>query len=199
MRRFLTCAPMILLLALLLAACGRAGGNDGEQLALDIRTRMLEAAGCQMEAEVLADYGDRVYSYTLSFQWQREGESVLKVLAPDNIKGVEAVIEKGQTVLQFDGARLETGDLDAQGLSPIDALPALLTACQEGYITNIGTEKLGEEDTVRVTYGNANQEIVDTVQYCVWYQRESGQPLTAEIVSDGRTVIRCNFHSFSIT
>lgn len=190
LRRLFALIPMILFLA----SCGTTT-REGEKLALDVRARALEATACQMEAEVLADYGDRVYTYTLSFQWNEAGESRITVQAPETIRGVTAVIAEGETKLLYEGAELETGPLSSNGLSPLDALPALLTACREGYISQVDMERWGDVLAVRVTYGEGDGSVVDAVQYRIWYAVETGQPLYGEILSGGKSVIQCTFQS----
>lgn len=196
MRRFWTCAPMILLI-LLLAACGR--DSKAEERALAIRAQLIGAATCTMESELSADYGDRLYVYTLTYQWNKAGGGMVTVLAPENIAGVTAIVEGGQTSLTYEGVRLETGSLSSEGLSPLDALPALLTQCREGYISDAGFEKWKDTGALSVTYGDPSKENPSPVTYRVWFAVDSGTPLYAEVMSEGKTVLRCEFHSFSFT
>lgn len=143
------CAPMMIL-CLILAACGGESGGQAEQLALDIRGEYLEMASCAGRTEVIADYGQRVYEYGISFQWEREGDLVLTVTAPVEAAGITARVSGEQTSLEYDGVRLETGPLNEDGLSPIDAIPALLRALREDFIAECGMEKLGETHTLRL-------------------------------------------------
>ena len=76
MRKLLFCVPMMILL---LSACtGGAEGNEAEELALQIRGEYLAAGGCTATAEITADYGQRVYTYTMDVSLEGE-ETVLKV------------------------------------------------------------------------------------------------------------------------
>lgn len=50
----------------------------------------------------------------------------LVITAPEEVAGITATVENGQTFLKFDGVQLETGPLNADGLSPLDALPAFI-------------------------------------------------------------------------
>ena len=59
MRKRLLC---VLMTALLLAGCGKAGVNEAEELALTIRGEYLAMEQCAMRASVTADYGQRVYA-----------------------------------------------------------------------------------------------------------------------------------------
>lgn len=194
MRRFLTCAPMILLL-LLLCACGK--DSKAEERALSIRAQLVNAEACVMQADLTADYGDRVYTYALNFDWKKAGQSSLTVLKPDNIAGVTAVLEEGKTALTYEGTSLDTGTLSDEGLSPLDALPALLKAGREGYISGASFEKCGDTQAVEVTYGDPEKGEAMSVTYRIWYAADTGTPLQAEIMNQGKTVLRCTFSSFS--
>ena len=74
--------------------------------------------------DLTADYGQRVYGYTVDFsETEKDGLSMV-ITAPENVAGVTARIADGQTALEYDGLQLETGPLNSYGLSPMDALPA---------------------------------------------------------------------------
>ena len=126
---------LMMILGLSLSACGGAeGGNRAEQLALDIRGEYLEMGGCTASLELTADYGQRVYTYGIGLNYAREGETTLTITAPENIAGVTARILEGETALEYDGMRVETGPLDDSGMSPVDAVPVLMDYVQEGFI-----------------------------------------------------------------
>lgn len=196
MRRLFALIPMIVLL---LTSCGPADGKKGESLALRVRTQATEASSCRMKADVTADYGDRVYGYTLDYQWNAEGDSRITVEAPETIRGITAVIHQGEVRLTYEETELETGALDKNGLAPLDALPALLRMCQEGYIAQADLEDWGEILAVRVTYGEADTSAVDAVQYRLWFSLETEQPVYGEILSGGQVILQCTFHSVEWT
>ena len=103
---------LMMILGLSLSACGGAeGGNRAEQLALDIRGEYLEMGGCTASLELTADYGSGVYRTGIGVSYDREGETILTVTAPENIAGVTARL-RGETALEYDGIRVETGPLD---------------------------------------------------------------------------------------
>lgn len=126
------CALMMTLV-LPLAACGGGEGSEAEEALSRVRGMYLEMTACTGHAEMTADYGQRVYTYGVDFSWQREGESLLTLTAPENVAGTVAHIAAGETALEYDGVMLETGPLNEEGLSPVDALPALLRYAREGF------------------------------------------------------------------
>ena len=137
-------------LCLTLTCCGGEGGSQAEQLALDIRGEYLAMAGCAASMEVTADYGQRVYEFGIDLTWQRKGESVLTLTAPENVAGVTARLAEGETALDYDGVRVETGPLDDTGLSPMSAVPVLLDYAQSGYIAACGIETVEDREVLRV-------------------------------------------------
>ena len=57
----------MILLLLASALCGCTGADDESQLALQLRSDFLAMDGCNGAMEVTADYGQRVYTYTVEF------------------------------------------------------------------------------------------------------------------------------------
>ena len=102
------------------------------------------------QLELTADYGQRVYTYGIDLSWQREGETVLTITAPENVAGITARILEGETALEYDGMRVETGPLDGSGMSPVDAVPVLLDYAEGGYIAACGMETVDEREVLRV-------------------------------------------------
>ena len=191
-------APMIIL-CLLLSACGGAGTDSSlEQRVLEIRGDYLSMTACGASAEVKADYGQRVYDFAMTFSWIRDGEMVITVTAPEEVAGITARLEEGETALEYDGVRLETGPLDPSGLSPVDAIPALLTCAREGFIAECGTELLGEAETLRLCCRDPDGQPGSGQEIQLWLDPASGALLRGELSVDGFTVIQCTFDGFTM-
>ncbi|NCE64009.1 hypothetical protein D1159_05260 [Pseudoflavonifractor sp. 524-17] len=188
-------------LCLLLSACGGgSGGGQAEELALGIRAEYLAADRCAAQAEIIADYGQRVYQYALDVDWAREGVSTLTITAPEEVAGVTARLQTGETALEYDGVRVETGPLNPEGLSPMDAVPALFTAAREGFLAQCTLESTQEGLTVLHTVirdPDAAPGAGTEVQ--LWFHGDTHALLRGEISQDGFTVIQCVFHQFVLT
>lgn len=188
-------------LLLLLAACGGegGGGNEAEQLVLEIRGEYLNMAGCTASMDVIADYGERVYQYGVDVTYERDGETVLTLTAPENVAGVSAHLEKGRTALEFDGVRVETGPLTDDGMSPVDAVPALLKAAREGFLAECVLE---EADGVRLLHAasrDPEKSPGSGVEIQLWFDAQTHDLVRGEISQDGYTVIQCVFTAFEMT
>ena len=198
MRHRWMCAPMMILL-LALSACGVRSGQQAEQLALDIRGEYLEMTACTGQMDLTADYGERVYEYSLSLRWEKEGDLSLTVTAPEEIAGVTARVSGEDTALEYDGVRLETGPLNGDGLSPVDAAPAMLQAMREGFIAECGMETLEEEQVLRLCCRDPDETAGNGVEITLWLHPETHALLRSEIAQDGFTVIQCVWKEFTFT
>ena len=187
---------MILLLALL-CACG--GGNADNELVLSLREDFQNMDAWSGEMELTADYGQRVYDYSVSFTGDREEGTTLTITAPEEAAGITAVAKEGQTWLDYDGVRLETGPLDPQGLSPMDALPALLTELETGTVAEVGTETDGDLSLLRLTLRDPEVTPGTGRETVFWFDKAQKTLLRAELRNDGATVVSCVFSSFTMT
>ena len=187
---------MILLLALL-CACG--GGNEDNDLVLSLREDFQNMDAWSGEMELTADYGQRVYDYSVSFTGSQEEGTTLTITAPEEAAGITAVAKEGQTWLDYDGVRLETGPLDPQGLSPMDALPALLTELETGTVAEVGTETDGDLSLLRLTLRDPEVTPGTGRETVFWFDKAQKTLLRAELRNDGATVVSCVFSSFTMT
>ena len=187
---------MILLLALL-CACG--GGNEDNDLVLSLREDFQNMDAWSGEMELTADYGQRVYDYSVSFTGSQEEGTTLTITAPEEAAGITAVAKEGQTWLDYDGVRLETGPLDPQGLSPMDALPALLTELETGTVAEVGTETDGDLSLLRLTLRDPEVTPGTGRETVFWFDKAQKMLLRAELRNDGATVVSCVFSSFTMT
>jgi len=193
-RKWLLCTQMILML-ILLSACG-GKETSGDAIALKFRTEYLAMQSCEGTAELLSDYGERVYEYTLSFSWQKSGDMKLTITKPEDLAGITAKITQGETLLEYEGASLETGPLTPGGLSPIDAIPAALDYIRDGYIAECGMEPLGERACLRLLFREPEEAAGEGTEAVLWLDKESGKLVRAEFMQEGFVVLSCQFSAF---
>ena len=197
MRARKLCTPMIALAcALILGGC--VGEQADNELALALRSDFLSMESCSGAMTVTADYGQRVCSYGLGFTSNRKDGMTLTVTAPEEVAGIKAHIAAGETFLEFDGIQLETGPLNPDGLSPLDALPAILTAVQSGYLAETGSEQEGERDTLRLCCRDPEKEPGEGLETVLWFDKEQKTLLRGELRQDGASILQCEFSSFNI-
>lgn len=189
----LFCALMMTLA--LLPGCG--GEKESRQEpALALRTQFLALKSCQAAASVTADYGDRTYTYEAVFSGDGLSGS-MAVSAPENIAGVVVTWGEGETALEIAGARLDTGPLSADGLSPADCFPLILESCCRGAMVSSCEETLDGAESLRVTFQNPDLPADADSQVDVWADPDTYALRRAEVSKDGRTVIALDFTEFT--
>ena len=193
MRKLLFCVPMMILL---LAACGggSAGGSEEETLALAIRGEYLEMTSCAATAEITADYGQRVYQYTMSVEASEE-ETALVITAPETVVGITARLKDKDSLLEYDGIAVETGPMNQQGLTPVSAVPALLEETRSGYMRACALEEDGT--LLRMDCGDPEGEPGKGVETTLWFDAETHALARGEIRVDGFRAILCEFTQFT--
>ena len=193
MRKLLFCVPMMILL---LAACGggSAGGSEEETLALAIRGEYLEMTSCAATAEITADYGQRVYQYTMSVEASEE-ETALVITAPETVAGITARLKDKDSLLEYDGIAEETGPMDQQGLTPESAVPALLEETRSGYMRACTLEEDGT--LLRMDCGDPEGEPGKGVETTLWFDADTHALARGEIRVDGFRAILCEFTQFT--
>ena len=194
MRRSL--AMCVLMMIPLLTACGGGAGSGSEELALTIRGEYLSAGGCTAQAEITADYGQRVYTYTVQLDVEGE-ETALTVTAPEMVAGVRARCAGGESWLEYDGAVLETGPLTPDGLSPLGGAAALWEAARSGFMDSCTMERLDQTETLRVLCRSPELEAGEGLETTLWFDADSHALLRGELAWEGRTVIPCILSGFA--
>ena len=178
MRRFLGFA---LLLCLCLTACGDSKADRSMQQAVDFRTALMSAEGCVFLAEVSADFGEKIYEFTLQCDYTPDDSAALTVTAPEMIAGIEATVSADGAKVTFDDTELDFGRLANGRVAPM-ALPWLLgRAWSSEYIGSAGKD--GENTLMTCLMGYGDEEI--TVE--TWLD-ENSVPIRCDVSCDG---VRC--------
>lgn len=186
MRRFLIPALMI---SLLLAGCR---GTAGTEQKIEEQRDRFAAAELSFTAEVTADLGSEVFECTLCCSASGDAVTV-EVTAPENIAGVRAHIKGGETTLEYDGVQLVVGRAGTEGVSPVSAMPLLMSALRTGHVIRAWTE------------GGAKGELAAAEIYAsddcgitVWFDTAAWTPVYAELSVDGEVAVKCNISGFTV-
>lgn len=195
MRKTLSC---VLMMTLLLCGCKAGGGEMApEEAALAVRDTYQSLAGWSAVADVTAEVGDKVFDFTLDARWQREGETVLTITAPELLSGITARIAKGETVLEYDGAGLSLGQLDGGGLTAVSAIPGLMEQIHKGYMARCAWA--GEEqELLQIAFCDPEAEPNTGTGYQIAFDREGYALVEAEVSVDGATVLTARFRNFTM-
>ena len=179
---------------LLLSGC-LMGGEDQKllDLALTIRGEYLAMTHFTAQAQVQADYGQRLYDYTLDVTGDSESIT-LSLTRPELLSGITARVQNGESFLEYEDLCLETGPLNDKGLSPMSAIPELLAQLRSGYLVAWNLE---EDGSLHITCGDADTSPDTGTVYDLWLDSESHILLRGEISTNGRRCIQCTFPIFT--
>ena len=189
MRKALLFAPMLMLL---LTACGGGGEKDP---AAELQAQYAAVESAVMEADITCHYEDEVRTYTLLCDYT-PAKSTVTVLSPTNLAGISATVADGTLSLSYEDISLDAGGYSAAAISPVAALPKLMTAAASGYVTERSEETLGERPCLRLACDLPDDE---GTLYTTWYDQQTLLPLRSEISSDGTMVFEVAWTRFELT
>lgn len=176
-------ALIVCAMLILLSACG----NNVKQRWESFNEKVTESA-ISFTCEVRAEYDDKTASFTLCYEDTADGCTVT-VIEPQCIAGVKAHLKDGTSSLEFDGAILDTGDLDRFGLSPLSALKEICAALRNSHADTFWMEQ--DKPVVQLIP-------TDELTLTVWFDVSFTAPEYAELASGGKTVIYCHFTNWQM-
>ncbi|MCC8182101.1 MAG: hypothetical protein LIO45_03860 [Clostridiales bacterium] len=189
-------ALMILPIVLLLSGCGLLGQST-EAKAEELRTVYQTMISFQASAEIIADYGDRAYQYTVTLSGNASA-GTMTVTSPESIAGTGTAWSDGSASLEYAGISLETGVLSPDGLSPADAMPVILAACQYGSVLESGRPAWGEDGESLYLLLQNPKTADEESQVAIWADPETYALRHADILWGDDRVISVTFTDFTI-
>ena len=182
-------AALFICLAMVLTGC--SSGNRDLDRGMAIRSSLLEAIQCSFDAEITADYGDKLYTFRVSCRGNSQGDLSFEVTAPESISGITGTVSNYAGKLTFDDVALQFDLMAEDQITPVAAPWILLKTLRSGYLTSAGMEG----DLLRLTIDDSYAE--DALQVDVWF--DSGdQPVRCGILHDGRQILSLTVENFQI-
>ena len=174
--------------SLLLIGCG--SGKSASERVGEKRAELEARGSLAFTAGLTADLGDEEFECTLRCASTPEGVEV-SVLKPENLAEVEALVSPDGETVTFSGLGLVL-PLGENGVSPFAAAAHILDALKSAHLTDAYELAAGDREYIAAeTYLGENGHVT------VWYALPDLEPEYAEIVSDGRAVIKCSISDLS--
>ena len=180
-----------LLAVLLVLLTGCAGKNQLLEQAMDLRAELLGCQECSFQAVITADYGDELYSFTLSCKSDNRGSTTFQVQAPESIAGITGKIDAQGGKLTFDDQAVQFPLMAEGQISPISGPWVLMKTLLGGYLTSCGKDG----DLTLVSIDDSYQE--DALHLDIWLN-ESRRPVRGEIFFDGRRIVTMELSDFEV-
>ena len=182
-------ALWLLLAALLLTGC--AGTPKEMDRALMLRTKLLQASSCTFDAEVSADYGDKLYTFDMRCEVDKNGDLHFRVTEPKSISGITGQISRQGGALTYDDTALYFGLLADDHLSPVSAPWVLMKALRGGFLTSAGMD----DGQLRLSVNDSYED--DALHLDIWLE-QGGLPVRAEILFRERRILSLDVRNFQI-
>lgn len=180
----------VLLLLLTLTGCASASGEMERAMAL--RAKILKAQSLSFETELNADYGDRLYTFSMGCTGDQNGDLTFAVTAPESIAGITGKIGPQGGKLTFDDTALQFDLMADDQISPVSAPWVLLKTLRSGCITAAGTE----EGRLRLTIDDSYRD--DALRLDIWLNEED-LPEKADILWAGRRILSLSVKNFVLS
>ena len=180
-------ALAVIVAVLILAGC--AGSDDEMSRAIAFREKLLKSAGCMFEATVTADYGEKLYTFTLACQTDSLGNLDFTVSEPESIAGIQGNIRVDGGHLTFDDKALAFETMADGMISPVSAPWVLINTLRSGYLSACGTD--GEH--LKLLLDDSYQE--EALRLDVWLDSQD-RPVRTEILWNGSRVLSVDVKNF---
>ena len=178
----------LMLSALLLSGCG--GENPELNRAMALRAELLTSS-VTFDAEITADYGDEIHTFSVYCEGDSQGNLGFRVTAPETIADITGRMESGEGKLTYLDTVLVFPLLAEEQLSPVSAPWIVYTTLRSGYLTAAGME----DNLLRLTIDDSYEEDALTVD--IWLD-ETDTPVRAEILYDGRRILTLIIKNFQM-
>lgn len=186
MRRVIV--PALMIIALILGGCGSGGlEKDFEEA----RKQLAEAEKLSFTADVTAELSGSVFECRLLCT-RSKGETLVEVIAPENISGIKARLGEGEAHIEYEGIILAIGDPTKGECSPISAVAAIMSALVEAPLSLIWKEKAQERELIAGEF-----YVSETESARLWFSKENYSLVHAELVSEGQAVVKCRIEEFT--
>ncbi|MBQ4641352.1 MAG: hypothetical protein IJB47_01920 [Oscillospiraceae bacterium] len=117
----------------ILTGCSKQSSLDR---AIRLRSDIVAGNGCSFVCEITADYGEKIYTFGMDCQADREGNLSFTVTKPDTICGICGRITSQEGALTFDDRVLAFETIADDHLTPVSAPWFFLRAICSGYINS---------------------------------------------------------------
>lgn len=127
----------VILLVLFLSGCGGASGEMNRSLML---REKLQKGSCAFTAKVTADYGDKLYIFTLNCVGDAQGDLSFTVEEPESISGITGRITGAGGELTFEDTALSFPLMADGQVTPVSGPWLLLKTLRSGYLSSAGMD-----------------------------------------------------------
>ncbi len=168
---------------------GCKASEDCLDKGISFRNRLLESNGCSFQSEITADYGERVYQFSMACRADKDGNVTFEVQAPESISGICGKITGQSSAITFDDQILAFQSLTDDQITPVNAPWILLKTLRSGYIRSCAEEDGGFALVIDDSY--AENALRLNISF------EENVPEQCEIFWKGRRILTVAIEAFA--
>ena len=176
-------------LCLVFLLCGCSKSNEPLEKGISLRNKILESNGCSFGATVTADYGEKLYVFSMDCTSDKEGNVTFCVTKPETIAGITGKISTQGGTLTFDDKVLAFETLADGEISPVAAPWVFLKTLRSGYMRGCSDENKGYQIVIDDSYE------ADALRLNIFVENNS--PISGEIFWKGRRVLSITVDNFT--
>ena len=180
---------LIAVFLMLFVLCG-CSSNSALDSAMKLREKLLNGNGCEFQAIITADYGDKLYSFSVACKADTAGRVDFTVLKPESIQGISGYISADGGNLTFDDEVLSFAMIADGQITPVSAPWLFIRTLQGGYIKGCATTEEGMHLQIDDSY------LEDAMQVDV-FTDSSIIPTRTEFLWRGRRILSMDIECFT--
>ncbi len=177
------------IMCVLCLLCGCANSGESVNKALAMRSKLSNSAGCSFHTVVNADYGDKLYKFSMDCKTDQEGNLIFCVTEPETIAGITGKISSSGGAITFDDKVLAFQTIADGQITPVTAPWLLIKTLAGGYINGCTTG----DDGYQISIDDSYEE--DALRLNIWIQGDV--PVSAEIFWQGRRFLTLSVEDFA--
>ncbi len=178
------------ILCFLVLVSGCSNENKSLERALSLRSKLQDSSGCSFHTVVTADYGEKVYMFTMECQTDQEGNLFFTVTEPASIAGITGNIDNDGGAITFNDTVLAFQTIADDQVTPVTAPWLLIKTLRSGYLKGCTETDSGYQISIDDSYEE------NALHLNIWTDRNL-HPVSGEIFWQGRRVLTIAVEEFA--
>ncbi len=177
-----------LMIVLLISGCKNT--NTEFSRAMTFREHLLKSNGCAFDVVITADYGDKIYTFTMACQTNSQGDLKFTVKDPQTIAGISGTVSQQGGHLTFDDQALAFEMLADGQITPVSAPWIFVRTLRSGYLSACGKDG----DHLKISIDDSYED--NALHLDIWLNSQD-IPVRGEILWQGRRVVSVEVRNLS--
>ena len=180
---------LISLICVVVLFSGCKSSNSLMTNAVTLRENITKSDGCSFSATVTADYGEKLYVFTMDCQTDKDGNMNFSVIKPATLAGITGKIDSSGGAITFDDKVLAFQTIADGQVTPVTAPWLLVKTLRSGYLRDCTDTENGYKISIDDSYAE------DALRLNIYV--EENLPVSGEIFWNGRRVLTLTVDNFT--